>query len=113
MAKKQNIFFIVSKSGKSKSKASFYNEKGNKIPKDDVKITYRSSDTGRFVTRDYKNFIGRDSRSGEFISEKEARGDRVAPKATAHEASKHSARTTSARILKDSPVYFRSSKNKR
>lgn len=72
MKKKNDIFFIASKSGRdSNTRASFYDEKGRSIEHGDVKISYRSSVSGRFVTRPYTS-LGRDSKTGEFISVREA-----------------------------------------
>jgi len=73
MPKKKDIFFIVSKTGKSESRASFYDNKGKSVPKDSLKISYRSSDTGRLVTKPYSMLLGRDSKAGEFIPVEEAR----------------------------------------
>lgn len=73
MKKKKDIFFIASKSGRdSDTRASFYDEKGRNIERGDVKISYKSSVSGRFVTRPYTTLLGRDSRTGEFIPVNEA-----------------------------------------
>lgn len=74
MKKKNDIFFIASKSGRdSNTRASFYDEKGHNIEHGDVKISYKSSVSGRFVTRPYTTLLGRDSRTGEFIPVSETR----------------------------------------
>lgn len=119
--KKDDVVFIVSKSGDKKPQVNFYDKKGNTVPKSELKVKYRHSDTGRFVTEKYskkedhvverippsghgdgrnarhggnsKTFsIGRDSRTGEFIAEREAR--------------KHPNSATVERIPKGSPIYF-------
>lgn len=119
--KKDDVLFIISKSGNRKSQVNFYDKKGNTVPKSELRVKYRNSDTGRFITEKYskkedhvveripssgygdgrnarhgsnsKTFsIGRDSRSGEFVPEREAR--------------KHPNSATVERIPKDSPVHF-------
>lgn len=95
MKKKNNIFFIASKSGRhSNTRASFYDEKGRNIEHGDVKISYKSSVSGRFVTRSYTS-LGRDSKTGEFISVREAHRR---PNTTAVERIPKSDRSGSSRI---------------
>ena len=72
MKKKNDIFFIASRSGRDNTKASFYDEKGRNITHGDVKILYKSSVSGRFVSRPYTTLLGRDSKTGEFIPVNEA-----------------------------------------
>lgn len=107
MPNKKSDFFIVSRVGRSKPKASFYNAKGSPISKDDLEVTYKRARTGRFVTREYNTFlIGRDARSGEFMP---ARYAERHPNTSTIERIPKSGRGnsyTEDRISKDSPVYF-------
>lgn len=73
MKKKNDVFFIASRTGKENTKASFYDGKGRNIEHDDVKISYKSSISGRSVTRPYTTLLGRDSKTGEFVSVNEVR----------------------------------------
>ncbi len=119
--KKEDVWFIISKSGNKKTQVNFYDKKGKTVPPDKLNVKYKNPDTGRFVTEKYskkedhvvrripspgygdarnarhesnsKTFsISRDSRSGKFIPEREAR--------------KHPNSTTVERIPKGSPIHF-------
>ena len=68
--KKEDAWFIISKSGNKKIGVGFYNDKGKNINPDKLDIKFRSSNTGRFISRAFR--LGRDSKTGEFIPVKEA-----------------------------------------
>lgn len=108
MVKKKDVFFVVSKSGKSKPTASFYDEKGRRIKIDNVNVSYKRADTGRFVTKNYTT-IGREAKTGEFVPVKECVRR---PRTTTIERIPKPGRGGSIieRIPKDSPIYFRNKK---
>ena len=116
MKKKNDIFFIASKSGRdSNTRASFYDEKGRNIERGDVKISYKSSVSGRFVTRSYTT-LGRDSKTGEFIPVREANRrpntttvERV-PKSGHGENSRIAIKKTPKNIVKKSSHVFKDMK---
>ncbi len=105
-----NVLFIVSKSGSKPPRIDFY-DKGKSVPKDKIKVVFRNSNTGRFVTEKYSHtphvdkdhprthHVNRDSRSGAFITTKSE--------------SRHPSTTISERISKDSPIHFRKDSSKK
>ena len=100
--KKEEIFFIVSKTGRKKTRVNFYDKKGKSVSKDDLNIKYRNPNTGRFITERYsdkdkltrKYTISRDAKTGQFIPVKD---------------SKKKPKTT---IVENSPLYFEKNKKK-
>ena len=111
--KKEDAWFIISKSGNKKPSVNFYDNNGKTVNPDKLNIKFKNSDTGRFVSR--KFYLGRDSKTGEFIPVKEVQRrpgtttvERI-PKAGNGDTRVNFRKN----IPKNSPIYFEINKKKK
>jgi hypothetical protein len=103
-SKKEDAWFIISKSGNEKIGVGFYDNRGKNVNPDKLDIKFRNSNTGRFISREFH--LGRDSKTGEFIPVKEAQRR---PNTTTVERIPKAGKGSS--VLNNSPIYFKNKKN--
>lgn len=117
--KKEDIFFIVSKSGEKKPHVNFYDQRGESVPKEDLNVRYRNSVTGRFVTQKYysqKDFADtRISRPGHSTRESHVyKKDSLSGQLSVRRNDIRSPQSSVVeRIPKNSPLHFERDEKKR